>query len=218
MESNVMARILEWNDTCHEELRKELNNKGIFMINVMGSKGSGKSSFIVSLINELEKHNITAAVIEGDLDGAKGRKKISDTGADVVKLNGVGVCHIEAMEIKNMLPSLDLEDVDVLIVENVGDLTCPADFNIGENLKVMLLSIPEGDDLVEENPHIFEKADALVLTKYDLLEEYSFNENKVVEDCNKINDEIQVFKANNKEDGALKDFVLWLSKKLEGII
>lgn len=218
MEFKVINRIIEWNDSCHNEVQKELNKKGIFMINVMGSKGSGKSSFIVNLIKELENHRLKVAVIEGDIDGARGRKKIVETGADVVKLNSKGACHIEAREIKKMLPKFDLEDIDVLIVENVGDLVCPADFNIGENLKIMLLSIPEGDEMVMDYPDMFEKSDALILTKYDMLEEFSFNEEKVINHCKNINEKIKVFKANNKEEGTLKNFGNWLVKRLNEVV
>ena len=121
-----------------------------------------------------------------------------------------GACHIEAMSIKNILPQFNLEDLDLIIVENIGNLVCPAEFDIGESLKIALLSIPEGDDKVEKYPLMFTRADALVLTKYDLLPYFEFDEDRVEKNTLLRNSESKIFKVNSTEEGSLINFTKWL--------
>ena len=152
MEIKVVKQIMEWNENCHKELQDELKEKKVFMINIMGSPGAGKTTFILGLIDELKKSEIKVGVIEGDIAGKIDAEKMAERGIPVVQLNTDGACHIEAMSIKNILPQFDLDDLDLIIIENIGNLVCPAEFDIGESLKVALLSIPEGDDKVEKYP------------------------------------------------------------------
>ena len=179
MEIKVVKQIMEWNENCHKELQDELKEKKVFMINIMGSPGAGKTTFILGLIDELKKSGIKVGVIEGDIAGKIDAEKMAERGIPVVQLNTDGACHIEAMSIKNILPQFDLDHLDIIIIENIGNLVCPAEFDIGESLKVALLSIPEGDDKVEKYPLMFTRADALVLTKYDLINYFEFNEERV---------------------------------------
>lgn len=133
----------------------------------------------------------------------------------VVQLNTDGACHIEAMSIKNILPQFDLDHLDLIIIENIGNLVCPAEFDIGESLKVALLSIPEGDDKVEKYPLMFTRADALVLTKYDLINYFEFNEERVEKNALMRNDELKLFKVNSKNEEDIKEFKNWLISKIE---
>lgn len=179
MEIKVVRQILEWNENCHEELQKLLNSKKVLMINVMGSPGGGKTTFIMQLIKMMrEKYRF--GVIEGDIAGKIDAEKIASMGIPVVQLNTEGACHIEAMSIKNILPEFNLDQIDILIVENIGNLVCPAEFDIGEHLKVALLSIPEGDDKVEKYPLMFKRADAVILSKYDMKQFFDFDEDRVI--------------------------------------
>ena len=215
MEIKVVKQIMEWNENCHKELQDELKEKKVFMINIMGSPGAGKTTFILGLIDELKKSGIKVGVIEGDIAGKIDAEKMAERGIPVVQLNTDGACHIEAMSIKNILPQFDLDHLDIIIIENIGNLVCPAEFDIGESLKVALLSIPEGDDKVEKYPLMFTRADALVLTKYDLINYFEFNEERVEKNALMRNDELKLFKVNSKNEDDIKEFKNWLISKIE---
>lgn len=213
MQIKVVRQILEWNEDCHKEVQEVLMNKNVKMINVMGSPGSGKTTFILNLIEELKSKDLRVGVIEGDIEGTIDAKKIQDAGIPVVQLNTQGACHIEAMSIKNIIEDFNLEELDILIVENIGNLVCPAEFDIGEVLKVALLSVPEGDDKVVKYPLMFSKADALVITKYDMIKYFKFNEDEVREQTLIRNPNSKIFKINSLEKSATKEFTEWLIKK-----
>ena len=216
MEIEVVKQILEWNENCHKEVQDYLKDKKVFMMNVMGSPGAGKTTLILNLIKELKKENINVAVIEGDIAGKIDAEKIAKGGIPVVQLNTEGACHIEAMSIKNILPKFDLNKLDLIIVENIGNLVCPSEFDIGENIKVALLSIPEGDDKIEKYPLMFAKADALILTKYDFKDYFNFDENRIKEQGKAINNKLKIFTVNSKEEGSLSNFKKWLINKMKG--
>ena len=214
MEIKVVRQILEWNEDCHKEVQEALMNKNVKMINVMGSPGAGKTTFILNLIEELKSKDLRVGVIEGDIEGTIDAKKIQDAGIPVVQLNTQGACHIEAMSIKNIIEDFNLDELDILIVENIGNLVCPAEFDIGEVLKVALLSVPEGDDKVVKYPLMFLKADALVITKYDMIKYFKFNDDEVREQTLIRNPNSKIFKINSLEKSATKEFTEWLIKKI----
>lgn len=214
MEIKVVRQILEWNADCHEEVKNNLSDNGVKLINIMGSPGAGKTTFILNLINELKEKNIRVGVIEGDIEGTIDAVKIKEVGIPVVQLNTQGACHIEAMSIKNIIPEFQLENLDLLIVENIGNLVCPAEFEIGETLKIALLSIPEGDDKVVKYPLMFTKADALVITKYDMAKYFEFDEVQLEKEVKLRNSNSQIFKVNSREKGEVKGFTNWLVKRL----
>ncbi|WP_040211293.1 hydrogenase nickel incorporation protein HypB [Clostridium polynesiense] len=210
MEIKVVRQILEWNQNCHDELQEELNKKKVVMINIMGSPGAGKTTFILSLINKLKEIGINSAVIEGDVAGQIDAETIASQGIPVVQLNTDGACHIEAMSIKNILPEFNLEDIQVIIVENIGNLVCPAEFDIGEHLKVALLSVPEGDDKVNKYPLMFMRSNALVITKYDMKDYFDYNEKRIMDEAKAVNKDIRIFKADSRKGTGVQDFVAWL--------
>ena len=213
MEIKVVRQILEWNEDCHKEVQGMLSEKNIKLINIMGSPGAGKTTFILNLISCLKEKNINVGVIEGDIEGTIDAKKIQEEGIPVVQLNTQGACHIEAMSIKNIISDFNLDELDLIIVENIGNLVCPAEFDIGEVLKIALLSIPEGDDKVVKYPLMFSKADSLILTKYDMIRYFKFNEDEVKEQTLLRNPNSKIFKINSLEEGATKEFTEWLIKK-----
>ena len=214
MKIKVVRQILEWNEDCHKEVQEELREKNVKMINIMGSPGAGKTTFILNFIEELKEKKLKVGVIEGDIEGTIDAKAIQEVGIPVVQLNTQGACHIEAMSIKNIIKEFDLDELDILIVENIGNLVCPAEFDIGEVLKIALLSIPEGDDKVVKYPLMFSKADALVLTKYDMIKYFKFNENEVEEETLIRNPNSKIFKVNSLEKGGSKEFTDWVIKKI----
>ncbi|MDV3428182.1 MAG: hydrogenase nickel incorporation protein HypB [Bacillota bacterium] len=214
MDIKVVRQILEWNEDCHKEIQKELNEKKVLMVNVMGSPGAGKTTFITNVINSL-KSEFKIGVIEGDIAGKIDAEKIAAIGIPVVQLNTEGACHIEAMSIKNILPEFNLEDLDILFIENIGNLVCPAEFDIGEDLKVVILSIPEGDDKAEKYPLMFMKASALVLSKYDIKDYFKFDENRVKNNVLKLNKKIKIFPVNSASGYGVEEFIKWLRKYIK---
>lgn len=216
MEIKIVRQIMEWNEDCHLELKELFNEKKILTINVMGSPGGGKTTLITKIIENL-KDTYNIGVIEADLAGKIDAEKIDAMGIPVVQLNTEGACHIEAMSIKNILPHFDLDKLDILIIENIGNLVCPAEFEIGEDIKVALLSIPEGDDKVEKYPLMFTKCDALVLTKYDMAEYFSFDVMRVVNKAKEFNNKVEIFKVNSIKGTGLEDVISFIKSKIKSI-
>lgn len=213
MEIKVVKQILEWNEDCSNEIKKELKEKKVCLINVLGSPGAGKTSLIVRMIERL-KDTYRIGVIEGDIAGQIDAEKIDRMGLPVVQLQTDGACHIEAMSIRHMLPMFDLDNLDLLFVENIGNLVCPAEFNIGENFRVAALSVPEGDDKVEKYPLMFATSEALVLHKYDMLPYFEFDDGRVERDAKDRNPKIQVFRVSSRTEEGLDEFLAWLRNKI----
>lgn len=214
MEIKVVKQIMEWNEDCSNEVKKELDEKKVFMINIMGSPGAGKTSVIVELIKELSK-DYKLAVIEGDITGQIDAERISQMGIPVVQLNTDGACHIEAMSIKNILNYFNLNDIDVLLIENIGNLVCPAEFNLGEDLKVAILSIPEGDDKVQKYPLMFSVANILLLNKYDMKEFFEFDYEKVSMYAKGLNPDIEIYRFSSKKEFDNKALITSLKRKIK---
>lgn len=214
MEIKVFHQVMDWNEDVSDEIKKDLSDKKVCMINVMGSPGAGKTSLITEVVNKLsEKYRI--GVIEGDIAGQIDAEKMKTMGLPVVQLDTDGACHIEAMSIQHILPEFNLEDLDVLFVENIGNLVCPAEFNIGESFRVAILSIPEGDDKVEKYPLMFSTTDALVLNKYDMMQYFDFDEKRVESNAIDVNPDVSIFKVSSRNGDGMDDFAKWLSTEID---
>ena len=204
MEIKVLHQVMDWNEDVSEEVKETLSSHHICMINVMGSPGAGKTSLITSLIDRLRK-DWRVGVIEGDIAGQVDAERIADLGIPAVQLNTDGACHIEAMSIQHILPELPLDDLDVIFVENIGNLVCPAEFRIGESLRITILSIPEGDDKVEKYPLMFTDTDCLVLNKYDMLPYFDFDEKRVRANYVTVNPGAPFFRISNRTGDGLQE-------------
>ncbi|MBM6820122.1 hydrogenase nickel incorporation protein HypB [Clostridium saudiense] len=214
MNIRVVKQDIDNRDECSNEIKKILKEKKIFLINVMGSPGTGKTTLIIELIKSLkEKYNI--AVIEGDIAGQVDAEKIDKLGIAVVQLNLNGACHIAPVSIKEILGYFDLDEIDIIFVENIGNLICPAEFDIGENLKIAILSIPEGDDKVEKYPLLFAESDVLVLNKYDMMQYFEFDEDKVLNDTISINDDCNIFKVSSRTGREINSLVKFIEEKVK---
>ena len=213
MEIKVVKQILEWNEDVSREVQETLKDHKVIMINVMGSPGAGKTSLIKRIINRLSGE-YRIAVIEGDIAGTIDAKAIDEMGIPVVQLQTDGACHIEAMSVQNMLPMFDLDSIDVILVENIGNLVCPAEFNIGEDIRVSILSIPEGDDKVEKYPLMFTLTDAIILNKYDMLQYFDFDELRVRRNAEDINPDAEIFAMSAKDGSLENDFIAWLQERI----
>ncbi|WP_163195057.1 hydrogenase nickel incorporation protein HypB [Clostridium thermarum] len=214
MEIKVVRQILEWNIDCSNEVKDILKEKNIYMINVMGSPGAGKTSLIVELIKQL-REEFKVGVIEGDIAGQIDAEKIDSLGIPVVQLNTEGACHIEAMSIKNILEYFDLDNLDVIFIENIGNLVCPAEFQIGEDLRVSILSVPEGDDKPEKYPLMFTDTDTLVINKYDMIKYFDFDDNRVERITKGYNNNISVFKVASKSGEGVRELAQYLKEKIK---
>lgn len=214
MEIKVVHQIMEWNEDVSDEIKTDLSEKKVCLINVMGSPGAGKTSLITSVIQGLSKR-YGIGVIEGDIAGQIDAERMEKLGVPVVQLNTDGACHIEAMSIREILPDFDLAALDVVFVENIGNLVCPAEFNIGEDFRIALLSIPEGDDKVEKYPLMFQTTDALILNKYDMIEYFDFDEDRVRDNAREINPSIEIFGVSNKSGNGLSEFFAWLCARID---
>ena len=217
MEIKVLHQVMDWNEDVSEEVKAVLAARHICMINVMGSPGAGKTSLITALINRL-KEDFRIGVIEGDIAGQVDAERIASLGIPAVQLNTDGACHIEAMSIQHILPELPLNDLDVIFVENIGNLVCPAEFRIGESLRLTLLSIPEGDDKVEKYPLMFTDTDCLVLNKYDMIPYFDFDEARVSANYETVNPGAPLFKVSSRSgDGidGLAEFIAEHARKAQ---
>lgn len=208
-----MHQIMEWNEDVSDQVKATLAEHRICLINVLGSPGAGKTSLIVRLIAALrEEYRI--GVIEGDIADQIDAETIHALGIPVVQLDTDGACHIEAESIRQILPHFDLDALDLLFVENIGNLVCPAEFNIGEAFRLALLSIPEGDDKVRKYPLMFSTSDAVVLHKYDMLPYFDFDPDRVESDARGVNPRVRMFRASARSGAGLEALLDWLREKI----
>ena len=214
MEIKVLHQIMDWNEDVSQEVKDVLTAHRICMINVMGSPGAGKTSLITSLIGRL-KDRFRIGVIEGDIAGQVDADRIAALDVPTVQLNTDGACHIEAMSIQNILPYLPLDDLDLIFVENIGNLVCPAEFRIGESLRITILSIPEGDDKVEKYPLMFTDTDCLVLNKYDMMPYFDFDEQRVIENYGTVNPDAPLFRVSSRTGEGLADLADFIAETIK---
>ncbi len=213
MEIKVLHQVMDWNEDVSEEVKETLSAHHICMINVMGSPGAGKTSLITSLIDKLRKH-WRVGVIEGDIAGQVDAERIASLGIPAVQLNTDGACHIEAMSIRHILPELPLNDLDVIFVENIGNLVCPAEFRIGESLRITILSIPEGDDKVEKYPLMFTDTNCLVLNKYDMMPYFDFDEKRVLANYETVNPGAPLFRISSRTGDGIQELADFIAENI----
>lgn len=217
MKIDVVRQILEWNVDCSNEIREDLKERKICLINLMGSPGAGKTSLITALIARLSKQ-YRIGVIEGDIAGQIDAEKISALGVPVVQLNTDGACHIEAMSIQHILPMFNLDALDLIFIENIGNLVCPAEFDLGEDLSIGVLSIPEGDDKVEKYPLLFSHAGAVVISKYDMKPYFDFDDAKAEACISDMNPHAAFFRVSSRTNEGMDELIEWLNCKIQNKI
>jgi hydrogenase nickel incorporation protein HypB len=213
-EVRVMSNLRAANETMAEENSKLFREKNVFAFNLLGSPGAGKTTLLEKTL-ALLKDRMRAAVIEGDLYSTKDADRIAKYNIPVVQINTSGGCHLDALMIAKVLPDFDLDNLDTLIVENVGNLVCPADFNLGEELKVVVLSIVEGDDKPAKYPLIFRNSAVAILNKIDLLNLTDVNMDNMKADILAINPEIKIFEVSCRQGVGLEEWCNWLLSNLK---
>ncbi len=214
MEIKVLKNILGANEQIAAKSRELLDRKKVFAVNIMASPGAGKTSVVLQTIKAL-KGKVKIGVIEGDISSTIDAEMVAKEGVPVVQINTGGECHLEAIQVQNALNNLPLVDIDLLFIENVGNLVCPAEFNLGEHRKVLIASVPEGDDKPFKYPLMFNTVDALVLNKIDLLPYVKFDVNAFTKAVKNINSNVKIFKASCTTGEGVQAWAKWLNGQIE---
>jgi len=209
MEIKVLKDILSANEQLAQRNRQLLDSKGVFAVNLMSSPGAGKTSLILETIKRL-KGQTRLGVIEGDISSSLDAETIGKESVPVLQINTGGECHLDANMTSNALSNMPLQDIELLLIENVGNLVCPAEFTLGEHKKVLISSIPEGDDKPFKYPLMFHKADAVLINKIDLLPYLKFDIQAFSQAIKGINGEVEIFQISCATGQGIEQWVSWL--------
>ena len=208
----VITKILDANDKQAESNRKHFDNYGIFAINLMSSPGAGKTTLLEKTI-ELLKDELKIGVIEGDLETNRDAERIKAKGAPAYQITTGQACHLDAFMVHEGIHNLPLKELDIVFVENVGNLVCPASYDIGAHLNVVLLSVPEGDDKPAKYPVMFRSADIMLITKIDLLPYFDFDVKKAIEEARALNPKMDVIQISTKTGEGLDRWINYIKLK-----
>lgn len=214
MEIEVLEGVFDANEIIARENRVVLDREGVFMLNLMASPGAGKTSVIVRTLEGLEGR-LSCAVIEGDIAGKVDSELIAGMGVPAIQINTGGSCHLEAKQVNTALARMELGGVDLVIVENVGNLVCPAEFRLGEDLKVMILSVAEGDDKPLKYPLMFSESHVLLVNKVDLMPHTDFDMKHLKETVRKMNPSVEIFELSCRTGVGVDAWVDWLATRVK---
>lgn len=206
--------ILDLNERIAAQNRSVFDEKGIFVLDLMASPGAGKTSTILATIAAL-RDRYRIAVIEGDIASRVDADKIKAHGIPAVQINTGGACHLESDMVRRAIEVLPLDELDLIILENVGNLVCPTDFYLGENAKVMILSVPEGHDKPYKYPGIFQVSEAVILNKVDTLPVFDFNMDEFEEVVHGLNPKAPIFKVAATKGEGVDAWAEWLTERIE---
>ena len=214
MKVKVFQDILEASERLAEMNRQVFAEKGILAANLIGSPGCGKTTLLQKTLEILKaRGNLRPGVIAGDLETSHDAERIAACGVPVVQINTQGGCHLDAATVQAVLPDLPLHDLDVIFIENVGNLVCPATVALGETFKVALVSVTEGDEKPAKYPVVFRNAEAAVITKTDLLEHTDFSMDRATRDMHAINPSLTIFQLSAHTGEGMEEWVEWLEKR-----
>ncbi len=206
--------ILDKNERLASENRARFEEAGVFVLDLMASPGAGKTTTILATIAALrDRYGI--AVIEGDIASSVDAEKIKAHGIPAVQINTGGACHLESDMIKRAVSALDLETLDLIIIENVGNLVCPTEFDLGEHAKVMILSVPEGHDKPYKYPNIFQRAEAVILNKVDTMPVFDFDEMEFNGVVRSLNPKAPIFRISASKGDGVSEWAEWLAARIE---
>lgn len=214
MQIKVIRKILEANDQVSDQLRSMFKEKKILVLNLMSSPGAGKTTLLESTLTDL-KDEFNMAVIEGDLQTSNDAERVAATGAQAIQINTEGGCHLDGSMVLEATGQMDMEQIDILFVENVGNLVCPAEFSVGEDYKVTILSVVEGDDKPEKYPMIFAESKVMLLNKVDLLPYVDFSLEKASNFARSLKDDIEIYPISAKTREGMDTWYQWLRKEVK---
>ena len=211
---DISKPILDKNDRLADSNKEMLDKKGIFVLDLMASPGAGKTTTILATIEALkEKYKI--AVIEGDVASNVDALKIKEAGIPAIQINTGGLCHLESDMIRAALDQLPLDELDLIIVENVGNLVCTTEFFLGEDAKVMILSVPEGDDKPLKYPGIFQTSKAVIVSKMDTLPVFDFDMDQFTSTVSSLNASSPIFPLSAKTGDGMDAWLEWITAQIE---
>lgn len=211
----VVRNILQANERLAAANRKRFDDARIHAVNLMSSPGAGKTSLLERTI-EILAGRMRMAVIEGDLQTSQDAERIQRKGVQAVQINTDGGCHLDGNMIQIAVDSLDLSGLDLLIIENVGNLVCPAEFNLGEHDKVVILSVTEGDDKPSKYPVMFQQCSALLINKIDLLPYIDCDVERIRRHVGQLNARAEIFEVSCRTGEGLDGWIAWLERKVQG--
>jgi hydrogenase nickel incorporation protein HypB len=213
MKISVVKDILDANQRIAQENSAKFLENRLLVINLMSSPGAGKTSLLERTILAL-KGNARIGVIEGDIQSTYDAERIEKTGAPAVQINTGGACHLDSNMVREALQKVELQNLDLLFIENVGNLVCPAEFNLGENFKIMILSIAEGDDKPLKYPMMFKESRVLIINKIDLLPYCNCNPDLLEERAMKINPQLIAFRLSCRTGEGMEKWTSWLQQEV----
>lgn len=214
MEIKIFKEIMGENLKLAEENREFFNEGRITAVNVMASPGAGKTSIILKVIEKL-KDSVGIGVVEGDIASSIDADKIDKLGIPVVQINTGGGCHLDANMIKSVVNDLNMQKGSLLFIENVGNLVCPSAFDLGEDIKLIIASVPEGHDKPFKYTSMFESADAVILNKVDLMPYIDFDRDIFYKGIRALNDSVPVFEISCRTEEGIEEFIKWIINKLK---
>jgi hydrogenase nickel incorporation protein HypB len=208
--------ILKKNDELARELRARYTHAGVLVLNLVSSPGTGKTAFLERTLTELRKAGARVAALVGDLETDNDARRLAASGAPVRQINTHGICHLDAEMISKHLDGwtgVELGSLDYLFIENVGNLVCPSSYDLGERVRVALLSVTEGEDKPLKYPTLFNSADAAVITKMDIAEAVDFNRAEALKNINEIRPGIRIFETSAKTGAGMGDWLAYLAEE-----
>ncbi|MCP4630547.1 MAG: hydrogenase nickel incorporation protein HypB [bacterium] len=214
MKISVVRNILEANERIALQNRELFDANNLLVLNLMSSPGAGKTSLLERTIDAL-KDDIGIGIIEGDIQSSQDAERIAKKGVPAVQINTGGACHLDGNMIRDTFSEFDFKALDLLVVENVGNLVCPAEFKVGEDFKAMILSVTEGDDKPVKYPLMFHESKVLLINKIDLLAYVDCSLEKIEAEARKINPDLEIFRVSCKTGEGLEAWFEWLKKHLK---
>lgn len=211
---SIKKNIHEDNRKVADATRKVLKEKGAYMINVMSSPGSGKTTMLVSTINAL-KHEMSIGVIEADVDSDVDARTVQAAGAKAVQMHTGGLCHLDATMARTGVDELGVDELDLVFLENIGNLICTVAYDTGATNDIAILSVPEGDDKPLKYPMMFEKVKALIVSKMDVMEYFDFDLDLLEERVRRLNPDIEIFPISAKTGKGMDNWVNWIRNEMK---
>jgi len=205
--------ILKKNDELAAGLRRQYTDAGVLVLNLVSSPGTGKTAFLERTLRELRERGSKVAALVGDLETDNDARRLAASGAPVRQINTHGICHLDAEMISKHLDGWVLEKLDYLFIENVGNLVCPSSYDLGEKIRVALLSVTEGEDKPLKYPTLFNSADAAVITKMDIAEPCGFDRDLALKNINEIRPGIRIFETSAKTGAGMEEWVEYLEEE-----
>jgi len=215
MKITVLDNILKANDVIAEEIRGKFNSNHVLAVNLMSSPGAGKTTLLERTVEKLKAQGIRVGIIEGDIETTRDADRLEKFDIPITQINTGSACHLDANMIKGAVDAMDCSAIDILLIENVGNLVCPAEFKVGEDHKVMMLSVTEGDEKPLKYPLMFRESSAMLINKLDLLKHTNFSMDEAKANATKINPKLIIFPMSCTTGEGIDAWLDWLKQEWE---